>query len=100
MAIRIEALDIDTMPELSRLADEVAATGRPRSLRRGGKEVAVLQPVRSAQRRSGASSEKDADAFLSSAGAWKGNVDVDQFLKDIYESRDRPSRPPVELRAI
>ncbi len=36
MAARIETLDIDGMPELSRLADEVAATGRPRALRRGG----------------------------------------------------------------
>jgi len=97
MAARIDALDIDTMPELARIADEVAATGRPRSLRRGGREIAVLQPVDRTRPRRRKPSEKDVDAFLASAGSWKGNVDVDRFLQDIYESRDRPSRPPVEL---
>jgi len=36
------------------------------------------------------------EAFLSSFGSWS-DVDVDTFLKDIYERRDVPSRPPVEL---
>lgn len=96
MAAHVETLDIDAIPELARLADEVAATGRPRSLRRRGVEVAVLQPARSARRRRSPTA-KDIEAFLASAGGWKGNVDVDRFLTDVYESRDRPSRPPVEL---
>ncbi len=94
-AARIETLDIDGMPELSRLADEVAATGRPRSLRRGGREIAVLQPIRSARRRR-EPSEKDIEAFRASAGSWK-DVDTDRFLADIYASRDTPPRPPVDL---
>ncbi|MFN8635966.1 MAG: hypothetical protein U0893_19125 [Chloroflexota bacterium] len=97
MAARYETLDIDAMPELSRVAAEVAATGRPRALRRGGKEIAVLQPVDRANRRRRKPSEKDIEAFLSSAGGWRDNVDVDRFLQDVYESRDRPSRPPVDL---
>src|SRR4051812_37665093 len=97
MAARIDTLDIDAMPELSRIADEVAATGRPRALRRDGVEIAVVQPIRSPRLRRRKPSEKDVEAFLTSAGSWKDNVDVDQFLKDVYESRDRPSRPPVEL---
>ncbi len=38
----------------------------------------------------------DHEAFLSSFGSWR-DVDVDTFLKYIYERRDIPSRPPVEL---
>lgn len=38
----------------------------------------------------------DHEAFLSSFGSWS-DVDVDTLLKDIYERRDMPSRPPVEL---
>ncbi len=38
----------------------------------------------------------DHEAFLSSFGSWS-DVDVDAFLKNIYERRDVPSRPPVEL---
>jgi hypothetical protein len=97
MPARIDTLDIDAMPELARIADEVVATGRPRALRRGGIEIAVLQPTHSTRPRRRKPSEKDVEAFLASAGSWKDNVDVDQFLKDVYESRDRPSRPPVEL---
>ena len=83
---------------IERQPDEVAATGRPRSLRRGGREVAVLRPARSARRlRRREPSPADVEAFRMSAGSWKDNVDVEQFLKNIYESRDRPSRPPVEL---
>jgi hypothetical protein len=41
-------------------------------------------------------SEKDYKAFLSSAGGW-ADVDVDQFLKDNYESRRMNTRPAVEL---
>ena len=43
-----------------------------------------------------AKTDKDRETFLSSAGAWKGIVDVDQFLRDIDESR-RIIRPPVQL---
>jgi hypothetical protein len=37
----------------------------------------------------------DEDAFLSSAGGWKGLIDADKFLKDIEESRKVP-RPKVD----
>jgi hypothetical protein len=38
---------------------------------------------------------EDDEAFLAAAGGWS-DVDIDAFLKDIYESR-QSSRPPVEL---
>jgi len=39
----------------------------------------------------------DYEAFLSAAGSWKGLVDPDKLIEDIYESRRRSSKPPVEL---
>jgi hypothetical protein len=96
MAARIDTLDIDAMPELARLADEVAATGRPRSLMRDGVEIAVLQPAPAARRRRRKPSAKDVEAFRASAGSWK-DIDTDRLLADIYASRDMSPRPPVDL---
>lgn len=31
-------------------------------------------------------------AFVSAAGAWKGTLDFDAYLKDLYASRRQPSR--------
>ena len=42
-------------------------------------------------------SAEDRSAFLALAGAWSGNVEVDLFLEESYASRDRSSRPPVDL---
>jgi hypothetical protein len=42
-----QPIDVSTIPELARLADEVERTGRPRVLRRGSRDVAVLVPIRS-----------------------------------------------------
>lgn len=50
MASEQQPLDITDMPELSRLADEVCQTGRPRVLRRAGEDVAVLVPLKPAAR--------------------------------------------------
>jgi PHD/YefM family antitoxin component YafN of YafNO toxin-antitoxin module len=40
--------------------------------------------------------EDDLAAFRAAAGSW-AEVDTDTFLADVYESRHRPSRPPVQL---
>ena len=40
--------------------------------------------------------EADYEAFRAAAGSWK-DVDTDRLIEDIYESRRRSSRPPVEL---
>lgn len=39
----------------------------------------------------------DYEAFLSAAGSWKGLVDPEKLITDIYESRRLSSEPPVEL---
>jgi len=55
-------------------------------------EVKVAGPTDPKRREFTADEDK---AFLSAAGSWS-DVDTDEFLKDVYESR-RSSRPPVDL---
>jgi hypothetical protein len=45
MASEPSPIDISAIPELARLADEVARTRRPRLLRRGNEAIAVLAPT-------------------------------------------------------
>src|ERR1700680_4004868 len=81
-------IKISNNPDLLRLAEEVAVTNKPRELIRDKKTVAVIMPV-SAMRKSKkhrAKTKADFEAFLS-AGSWKDLIDVEQFKKDIYESR-------------
>jgi hypothetical protein len=51
MARVIASIDISAMPDLARLADEVARTRTPCVLRRGDEEIAVLSPARPRRRR-------------------------------------------------
>jgi hypothetical protein len=43
-------IDVDTIPELASIADQVQATGVPAILTRDGKDVAMVQPVRPPRR--------------------------------------------------
>jgi hypothetical protein len=91
-------VDIDHVPELVRLAEEVRATNVPRVLRRGEEDLAVLVPVsRPKPRRRRRPTEADYQAFLSSAGGWRDNVDVDQLKAGFAESRALPPRPRPDL---
>ncbi len=99
MARELTPIDISNTPDLLRLAEEVAESGKPWVLRRADEDVAVLMPVKKAasRRRIGRKKTKeDYEAFRSSAGGWK-DVDVDKLLEDIYESRNISTRPPVDL---
>ena len=51
MARDYPSSDISHVPELVRLAEQVRATGRPRLLRSGREELAVLMPVQRRHRR-------------------------------------------------
>jgi hypothetical protein len=94
MASDGRVIDITNFPELVRIAEEVRASGKPRILRRDGEDLAILRPTRKRAWRS--PSKADYEAFLSSAGSWK-DVDTDTFVAQVYESRQRSSRPPVNL---
>jgi hypothetical protein len=99
MAKELTSTDIGQVPELLRTVEEVRETGEPRILRRDDEDLAVLTPVRpKSRRRSGrhVPTEADWEAFRSSAGGWS-DLDTDTLVKNIYESRDRSIRPPVEL---
>lgn len=95
-----EPVDIGALPELSRLAEEVRNTGRPRLLRRDGEPLAMIVPIhsgRSARLTRRKPTARDLDAFRAAAGSWS-DVDVDRFLADAYAARDvLDDRPPVAL---
>ncbi|MGI8925276.1 MAG: hypothetical protein ACR2HN_01355 [Tepidiformaceae bacterium] len=82
-----QVLDIDGLPELLELAESVKRSARPCALRRGGETVAVVVPP--PRRWKKRSAEEDHAAFLSARGSW-GDVDVEAFLRDVYEDRDLP----------
>src|SRR5438093_12672380 len=98
MARGLAPLDVESVPELARIVEEGRAGGQPRVLRRGKQDVAVLTPLRlrTARRDRRDKSEEDYQAFLSSAGSWK-DEDIDALIRNIYESRRRSFRPPVDL---
>ncbi len=89
MAEEMIYIDISDVPDLLRIAEEVRTTRKPRMLRRDNENVAVLMPVTSTQRRkaSRAKTKADYEAFRAAAGGWKGLVDTDKLIADIYESR-------------
>ena len=62
MAAEREPIEIGDSSELTRLVDQVAASGQPRILRRKGKDVAVITPVAKPKRRSGVKMPKPTTA--------------------------------------
>lgn len=101
MTTKMRPIDITNMPELERLADEVRANNQPLALQRNHETVAVLMPATRAAAqppRGRKLSDADIQAFLSSAGSWKGIVDTERLKKDIYESREMSSCHSVVAR--
>lgn len=98
MARELKAIDVSTVPELLRLAEEVHNTQEPRVLRRAGEDLALLTPVKPAskRRRKREKTQADYDAFRAAAGGWK-DVDTDKLIADIYADRQISTRLPVEL---
>lgn len=95
-----DAFDLSTSPELLRLAEEVHASGKPRTLRRDGEVLAVLLPYSGGRSRPLTRRELSArsiEDFRAAAGSWS-DVDVDQLLAGIYAARDVPDeRPSADL---
>ena|SRR5712692_3712053 len=99
MEKEMRSIDISSVPDLVRIAEEVRTTGRPRILRRNGEDMAIVIPIALGSRRKvkRTRTKADYDAFLLAAGGWKGLVDADKLLADIYESRALSTKPPIEL---
>lgn len=81
---------------LSEFFDRVARQNETIVIEKDGNESVVLKPAPAEARPKRERTEADHEAFLSSAGGWS-DFDVDTFLEYIYERRNSPSRPPVEL---
>ena len=94
-----DTFDLTTSPELLRLAEEVHASGRPRMLRRNGEVIGVLVPRSSGKSRrlkKRTMSARDVADFHAAAGSWS-DVNVDQFLTDVYAAREvLEERLPVD----
>ncbi len=95
MAAQQKYFDITNAPDLLRLAEEVRATREPCVLRRADEDIAVVVPVKKRRARR-SPSQADYEAFISSAGGWKGLVDAEELKRNIAEARGS-SRPPVRL---
>jgi hypothetical protein len=65
---------------------------------REGNPIAVVSPItpRTSKRGRHTKTAADHEAFLAAAGSW-AKVDIDTFIQEIYEGRERSSRPPVDL---
>jgi hypothetical protein len=97
MAREAATIDITGMPDLIRLAEEVARTRTPRVLRRGDEDVAVLSPAPPKRRPKGKQlTPARREAVLATAGAWKGHIDAERFKREIKDARS-DDRPPVTL---
>ncbi|MGD9891822.1 MAG: hypothetical protein AB7U18_11100 [Dehalococcoidia bacterium] len=95
MAQEAERIDISNMPDLVRLAEEVARSRKPRLLTRGEEEVALLSPAGSRTRRK-AKSVTDADIKAALAASWVGLVDPEKLKRELDEARG-DDRPPLKL---
>jgi len=99
MAKEMRSIDISGVPDMVRIAEEVQTSGRPRILRRNGEDMVIVIPIAHGRKRGTrrARTQANYDAFLLSAGGWKGLVDGDKLLADIYESRELSTKPPIMI---
>ena len=79
------AIDLSSLPELARLAEEVRASRRPRMLRRDGENIAVLAPLPMIRHRTVSSSSQRTAAALAAVERTAG----------IF--RDAARRPPATV---
>jgi hypothetical protein len=96
MVQEAERFDISNMPDLVRLAEEVARTRKPRLLTRGEEEVALLSPARPKRRKKVVMTLAQRNAVLSSIGGWVGLVDPERLKRDLDAARGDHS-PSITL---
>ena len=85
--------EISTMPDLVRLAHEVALTGRTRVLHDHGVAIAVLSPARPRKRARRTMTAADREAVLASVGSWESIVDGEQLKRELDLARSDNRRP-------
>ena len=96
MVKELRHVDVSGNPELRRLAEEVALSGKPVVLADGGRDLATVSPAkRSSRAMIQKPSKADVKASREAAGSWV-DVDVEDFMRYVYEGR-QSSKPPVDL---
>lgn len=96
MAEALKRISFDEFSDnLARILERVIREGESIVIEKGEGELVEVRPVTPAKPIRRVVTREDDEAFLSAAGGW-ADVDIDTFLKDVYESR-KSSRPPVEL---
>ena len=76
--------------------DRVLSEGEPLMVEKEPGKIIVLEPARAKKTRRRKRTVADHEAFLSSFGSWS-DMDTDALIKNIYESRNMPPRPRVDL---
>jgi hypothetical protein len=88
MASELTPIDISQVPALARLVEEVEATGKPRRIRRGDRDVAIVMPATSSRR----DTARDR-RFRKMLAVAQGNPDVDgDALLEELEREDAERR--------
>jgi poly-gamma-glutamate capsule biosynthesis protein CapA/YwtB (metallophosphatase superfamily) len=85
MSNTLTPIDISTMPDLARIVEEVAATKKPRELKRGNTTVAVLSPA-------SAKNTEKWEKIRATFGSWS-DLDADELIATIHRWREEGSRP-------
>ena len=85
MSSHLTPIDITNMPDLVRLAEEVATTKKPRELKRDNKTVAVLSPAIS-------KNTEKWKTIRATFGSWS-DLDADELIANIHRWREEGSRP-------
>jgi len=86
-------IDASSMPDVSRLVQEVAQTGTPRLLQVGG-AAAVLSPARPRHHTAKATTQAEFEAGLTATfGAWKELIDPMEFKRQRRELQEHHGEP-------
>ena len=99
MVAERRVIDIDESPDLIRLVDDLDASHAGTVLRRNGKEIAIVEPIEQPSRRRHRRTDPDKlrDVLRATAGGWRGLVDADKLIEEIYAARDLPERQLPDL---
>ena len=100
MAVERRVIDVDDMPEVARLVDDLDGSRTARVLLRRGREAAIITPLESRppdRRRKPVSRLAKGKGLEAAFGGWAGLIDVDTFLEEVYADRELGNLPPVEL---
>ncbi len=99
MVAERKVIDVDESPDLTRLVERVSESNETTFLRHKGQAVAKIMPLglNRRRRRPRMDPGEAARVLRETAGGWKGLVDTDKLIEDIYADRELSSRELPEL---